>query len=283
MTLGGESSWWLRGKLAYHFYRSIGYTPTASVWIALYSTYANLTTDTEFSASAGYNRVQLTGGWNSTTTSDYSNTNTITFPTATSEWGNVNYVAIKNAATSGSILYWTYITGAPIVVNDDYTFVIPAGGIHVVIERYTSGAYGDDGYWSSYYADKILDGTLNGVSLGTPTDVWVRLFNGRPSSMGIEIDASDYSPINYVGSQWSASGVSGSIGNTDTLTFTSSATEDWGLIDWIGMFDASTSGHLIYEAKLLPVNTVVETGDGFRISASAIRIQADYSVNETVW
>ena len=48
-----------------------------------------------------------------------SNGTTITFPTATADWGTVVAVGIFDAATNGNLLFWANLTTSKTIQNGD--------------------------------------------------------------------------------------------------------------------------------------------------------------------
>ena len=109
---------YLRQKLIDHSLRNTAYTSPAAVYVALYtSDPTNADVGTEVSGGA-YARVAVT--FTAPTTSGATeNSGTITFPTATANWGTVTHFAIRDAASGGNLLYYNALTNPRSVLNGD--------------------------------------------------------------------------------------------------------------------------------------------------------------------
>jgi hypothetical protein len=90
----------------------------------------------------GYARVALTtaSGWSaitaSGTTQQLSNAGTITFPTASGSWGGSGVTAwgIWDASTSGNLIAYGALTGAPVVIANGYTPSLAAGQLALSLD-----------------------------------------------------------------------------------------------------------------------------------------------------
>lgn len=71
---------------------------------------------TEVSGGAYARVATAAGDWNSASgsaPSQISNANTLTFPTATADWGAVIAFGVYDAATAGNLLFWDYFGNYP--------------------------------------------------------------------------------------------------------------------------------------------------------------------------
>jgi hypothetical protein len=75
--------------------------------------------------AATFNAASAAGGVTSSTTAA-----TITFPTATANWGSVTHVAVMDAATGGNVLFWGAVTTAKTIESGD-TFQVTAGNLAI--------------------------------------------------------------------------------------------------------------------------------------------------------
>lgn len=128
---------YLEGAVIKHVLGGPDYVRPATVYIALST--ADPTDDgtglTE-PAGGGYARVSYangTGAWTDATaagTTKLTNTNKITFPTATADWAsgvNLTHFAIMDAATGGNMLYYGPLsTGKPVLNGDTAEFAAGA-------------------------------------------------------------------------------------------------------------------------------------------------------------
>ncbi|MGW8178496.1 MAG: phage tail fiber protein [bacterium] len=115
-----------------------GASMPATVYVALFTT----TPDdggggTEVSTTGtGYARVAVTNNstnWPAAAGGIKSNGTTVTFPTATDSWGNIQWVAIYDAATAGNMLLWgeTSSTITPVTGNTPF---FSAGGFAITCD-----------------------------------------------------------------------------------------------------------------------------------------------------
>ena len=97
-----------------------------------------------------------------------------------------------------------------------------------------------------------------------PTVLGVALFTAAPSDSGggTEVTGGSYARIDVppLDANWDAtSGTDGLTANTSVITFPS-PTANWGVITHFGIFDALTTGNLLYHGALTASKTV-NSGD----------------------
>jgi hypothetical protein len=124
---------------------------------------------------------------------------------------------------------------------------------------------------ADYYENKILDHMLRAQSFTPPTTVYVALFTVSPSDSGGGTEVSGGSYARQAVTFGAASG--GSISNSADITFPQ-ATANWGTIEAVGLFDASTAGNLLWYGDLTQSKTV-NNGDIFKISAGNLTVSLD--------
>ena len=108
---------------------------------------------------------------------------------------------------------------------------------------------------SDYLENKVLDAVLNNTSLAVATP-YVALFTATPSDAGggTEVSGGSYARVNSSAS-WPAAS-SGSCANDVAIAFPS-ATANWGTVTQFGIFDASTSGNLLYWGDLTTSRSIL--------------------------
>ena len=123
---------------------------------------------------------------------------------------------------------------------------------------------------SNYLENKHLDHFLGTASTSAPSTVYLALYTSDPTdaNSGTELSGSGYARQAIAFSAAS----SGSASNSGAVTFPT-ATGSWGTVSHIGIFDASTSGNLLYHAALSASKTIAN-GDVFKVNASGISITA---------
>jgi hypothetical protein len=110
--------------------RNTSYTSPTLVYVALYtSDPTDADTGTEVSGGS-YARTAVTFGApsNGVTT----NSASVTFPTATASWGTVSYIGLRDASTSGNLLFHTALDEAKTVGTGDI-FTISTGNLSVTL------------------------------------------------------------------------------------------------------------------------------------------------------
>ena len=126
---------YLENELLDHTLKNLAFTSPAAVYVALATaSFAddNSGTANEISTTGtAYARQAATfaaasGGSASTSA-------TITFPTATANWGTITHFGIYDASTAGNLLYHGALTASKVINNGD-TFEIQAGNPTVTLD-----------------------------------------------------------------------------------------------------------------------------------------------------
>lgn len=125
-----EMSNYLEGALINATLRNTSYTSPATVYLALYtSDPTDADTGTEVTGNA-YARQAITFGAPSNGAS--TNTAAIEFPQATGSWGTVAYIGIRDASTSGNLLYHTALDASKAIATGD-VFRVAIGSLSVTL------------------------------------------------------------------------------------------------------------------------------------------------------
>jgi len=123
-----EMSNYLENALINATLRNTSYTTPTTVYLALYTDDpTDADTGTEVTGN-GYARQSITFGSPSNGAS--SNTAAIEFPQATGSWGTVSYVGIRDASTSGNLLYHTALDASKAIATGD-VFRVAIGSLSV--------------------------------------------------------------------------------------------------------------------------------------------------------
>jgi len=110
----------------------------------------------------------------------------------------------------------------------------------------------------SDYAEKLLlDWMMTAGAATRPTAWYVALYTAAPSDAGggTEVSGSGYArqAVTFA----AASTPAGTTSNTGAVTFTA-AGGDWGAVSHIGLFDASTSGNLLWHGAMTATKTIAD-------------------------
>jgi hypothetical protein len=123
-----EMSNYLENALINATLRNTSYTSPSTVYLALYtSDPTDADTGTEVTGN-GYERQSITFGAPSNGVS--TNTAAIEFPQATGSWGTVAYVGIRDASTSGNLLFHTALDASKAIATGD-VFRVAIGSLSV--------------------------------------------------------------------------------------------------------------------------------------------------------
>ena len=125
-----EMSNYLENALINATLRNTSYTSPATVYLALYtSDPTDADTGTEVSGGS-YARQAIT--FDSPSNGVTSNTAAIEFPQATGTWGTITYVGIRDALTTGNLLYHTALDASKTIASGDI-FKIAIGSLSVTL------------------------------------------------------------------------------------------------------------------------------------------------------
>jgi hypothetical protein len=125
-----EMSNYLENALVNATLRNTSYTSPATVYVALYTTDpTDADTGTEVSGN-GYARQSVT--FSAPSNGATSNSSAVEFPQATGSWGTVAYIGLRDASSSGNLLYHTALDASKTIATGD-VFRIAAGSLSVTL------------------------------------------------------------------------------------------------------------------------------------------------------
>lgn len=138
---------------------------------------------------------------------------------------------------------------------------------------------------SDYLENKFIDYLLRAQTFTAPATTYIALLTAAPTDAGggTEVSGGSYARVavssslaNWAGTQsagstTASSGTGGQTSNNAAITFPA-PTANWGTVTHFGIYDASTSGNLLYWAALTASKTI-NNGDAapsFAIAALTI-------------
>ena len=135
--------------------------------------------------------------------------------------------------------------------------------------------------FTNYLEDKIINHVFGTTTYSKPTNWYVGLLTATPtdSAGGTEVSGSAYAR-QVCAFTISGSGTAQAI-NTSAITFPTASGGDWGIVGWIGIYDAVSSGNLVAYQNLqksdfsTTTTKTINDGDIFKFNASTIKIQLD--------
>lgn len=112
---------------------------------------------------------------------------------------------------------------------------------------------------SNFLELELLDHVLGNAPYTAPATVYVALYTATPSDAGggTEVSGNAYArvPVTNNATNWPAASA-GSKSNGTAITFPQATPSGWGVVTQFGIFDASTSGNLLYWGDLTASKTV---------------------------
>ena len=122
--------------------------------------------------------------------------------------------------------------------------------------------------FSNYLENALINAVLRNTTYTSPTTVYVALFTSDPTDAGSGTEVSG-------GSYARTSATFGAPSNgvsvtTADITFPT-ATASWGTVGWIGIYDNSTGGNLLFHTPL-DVSKTIDSGDIFKISSGNLSV-----------
>ena len=121
---------------------------------------------------------------------------------------------------------------------------------------------------SNYLENALINATLRNTSYTSPSTIYVGLFLTDPTDAGSGTEVSGGSYARKAMTFGAPS--NGASVNSAAVEF-DQATGDWGTIPFFAIFDASTSGNMLYHGALTASKTI-ETGDVFKFATSSVSV-----------
>jgi len=114
---------------------------------------------------------------------------------------------------------------------------------------------------SNFLENALINATLRATTYTSPASVYISLWTSDPTDAGTGTEVSGGSYVRQAVTMGAPS--NGVSTNTADVVFPT-ATSGWGVVGWIGINDASTSGNLLYHTALDATKDVL-SGDVFKI------------------
>lgn len=263
--MAGSLSDFLENELLDHVLKTGAYSVPTDIYVAL-STADPLDSSTGIAEPGnGYARVVM-NDWDASTSRATENTNQITFPQSTGDWGTISHWAIYDTLSSGNFLAhgdFTVSKECPLGTN----LYIAVGDIDVT---FSTGGVCDN------LANKLLDHVFKTTEYTPETNLYVALYTSSPKDIGTtgtEVSGGSYA--REVCNTWDAS-TGGASENTAAITFTT-ATASWGTVTHFLLLSstgaASDSNTLLW-ATITP-NRTIGIDDVAEYAAGALDITLD--------
>jgi hypothetical protein len=121
---------------------------------------------------------------------------------------------------------------------------------------------------SNYLENALINGTLRGTTFTAPAAVYVSLHTADPTDAGSGTEVSGGSYVRQAATFGApANGVSTT---TSDITYPQ-ATASYGTVGFVGIWDAETSGNMLYHTAL-DISKAIDTGDIFKIASGSLTV-----------
>ena len=121
---------------------------------------------------------------------------------------------------------------------------------------------------SNYLEDALINVTLRATAYTAPATVYVSLWTSDPTDAGSGTEVSGGS---YARTSVTFAAPSNGVTTNDADVTFPTATASWGVVGWIGINDAATSGNLLYHSPL-DTSKTIDSGDIFKISTGNLSV-----------
>ena len=122
--------------------------------------------------------------------------------------------------------------------------------------------------FSNYLENALINATLRNTSYTSPATVYISLHTADPTDAGTGTEVSGNA---YIRQSATFAAPSNGVSTTSADITFPQATGSWGTIGWIGIWDAQTTGNMLYHTAL-DVSKSIDTGDIFKIAAGSLTV-----------
>tara|TARA_B110000483_G_C18050501_1_gene486310 strand:+ start:584 stop:970 length:387 start_codon:yes stop_codon:yes gene_type:complete len=122
---------------------------------------------------------------------------------------------------------------------------------------------------SDYLEVKLLNLTLNGTAFTAVNDPYVSLHTADPTDAGTGAEVTGGS---YARTAASFSTATVGVVATDADVTFPTATATWGVVGWIGLWDAASGGNMLYHTAL-DTSKTIDSGDIFKITTGNLTVE----------
>lgn len=123
---------YLEDKLLDHVLVNTAYTSPTTVYIGLWTADNGLESGTLTSEVSGGSYARQSVTFSASSGGATSNSATVTFPTATANWGTITHVAVMDSPTTGNVLFHGAVTTSKTIESGD-TFQISSGNLDITL------------------------------------------------------------------------------------------------------------------------------------------------------
>jgi hypothetical protein len=121
---------YLENALLDHVLKNTAYSQPATLYLGLFTASTGLEANSPSAEVSGGSYARKTAAFAAAAGGSAATSGTITFDTATDNWGTITHVAVMDAITSGNVLFWGAVTTSKVIENGD-TFQVSSGNLTI--------------------------------------------------------------------------------------------------------------------------------------------------------
>jgi hypothetical protein len=121
---------------------------------------------------------------------------------------------------------------------------------------------------SNYLENAVINAVLRNTTYTSPATVYVALFTTDPTDANTGTECTGSS---YVRKAMTFGAPSNGVSSNSSAVEFDQATTSWGTITHMGLYDASTSGNLLFHGALT-ASKVIDAGDVFKFASTALAV-----------
>ena len=121
---------------------------------------------------------------------------------------------------------------------------------------------------SNYLENALINATLRNTTFTSPAVVYVSLHTADPTDAGTGTEVTGGS---YIRQAATFGAPSNGVSTTTADISYPQATASYGTVGWIGIWDAQTSGNMLYHTAL-DTSKAIDTGDIFKIASGSLTV-----------
>jgi hypothetical protein len=122
--------------------------------------------------------------------------------------------------------------------------------------------------FSNYLENALINATLRNTSYTSPAAVYISLHTADPTDAGTGTEVSGNA---YIRQSATFAAPSNGVSTTSADITFPQATGTWGTIGWIGIWDAQTTGNMLYHTAL-DASKTIDIGDIFKIASGSLTV-----------
>jgi hypothetical protein len=125
---------YLEDKLLDHTlrYSTAPYTGASTLYLGLFTANTGLESNSPSAEVSGGSYVRKAVTFAAASGGSSATNATVTFDTATANWGTITHVAVMDASTSGNVLFWGAVTTSKTIESGD-TFQVSSGNLTITL------------------------------------------------------------------------------------------------------------------------------------------------------